>query len=204
MASQHGVHPHLGRPWQHTAKQACAGETASMVSAAGLREGAVALIRVGTGFMFLWAFLDKTFGWGYSTPSAHAWIHGGSPTRGFLASVDAGPFQSWFNAWAGHLWADYLFMIGLAGIGVALILGVGVRLASVCGVLLVAMMWFAVYPPAKYGASGPTGSANPFVDEHVMDAFALLAVGLFGAGSRFGLGAWWAKLPFVARHAALK
>lgn len=204
MASQHGVHVHLGRPWQHTAKQTGAGETASTVSAAGLREGAVALIRVGTGFMFLWAFLDKTFGWGYSTPSAHAWIHGGSPTRGFLASVDAGPFQSWFNAWAGHMWADYLFMIGLAGIGLALILGIGVRLASVCGVLLVALMWFAVYPPAKYGASGPTGSVNPFVDEHVMDAFALLTVALFGAGSRFGFGAWWARLPFVERHTALK
>ena len=204
MATQHGLHVHLGRPWHHTAKQAGTAESASAVSVAGLREGLVALVRVGTGFMFLWAFLDKTFGWGYSTPSARAWIHGGSPTKGFLASVDAGPFQSWFNAWAGHMWADYLFMIGLAAIGVALILGIGVRLAAVCGIALVAMMWFAVYPLAKYGASGPTGSVNPFVDEHVMDAFALLTVGLFGAGSRFGFGAWWAKLPFVSGRPGLK
>ena len=45
---------------------------------------ALAVLRVATGFVFLWAFLDKTFGLGYSTPSAKAWIHSGSPTLGFL------------------------------------------------------------------------------------------------------------------------
>ena len=38
----------------------------------------------------LWAFLDKTFGLHYSTPSSKAWIHGGSPTKGFLTSIDVG------------------------------------------------------------------------------------------------------------------
>ncbi|HTJ70919.1 MAG TPA: hypothetical protein VL551_25480 [Actinospica sp.] len=196
MATQHGLHIHLG----HRAGAAAAPETASLTKT-GLRDAVMALIRVGTGFLFLWAFLDKTFGFGYATPSSRAWIHGGSPTKGFLASVNAGPFQSWFNAWAGHMWADYLFMIGLAGIGVALVLGIGVRFAALCGVLMVTFMWFAVFPPAKYGAGGvATGSNNPLVDEHVMDAFALLAVAMFGAGSRFGLGAWWSKLPLVSRH----
>jgi len=40
---------------------------------------ALAVLRITTGFVFLWAFLDKTFGFGYATPSAKAWIHGGSP-----------------------------------------------------------------------------------------------------------------------------
>lgn len=35
-------------------------------------------------------------------------------------------------------------------------------------------------------------------------AFALLTVGLFGAGSRFGFGAWWVKLPFVSGRPGLK
>jgi thiosulfate dehydrogenase (quinone) large subunit len=61
--------------------------------------------------MFLWAFLDKTFGLGYSTSSAHAWIHGGSPTKGFLASLNAGPFTTMFHHWAGQSWADWLFML---------------------------------------------------------------------------------------------
>ena len=202
MATNHGLHVRLARPRQHDTARAAS--TATSLTKTDLRDAAIALIRVGTGFVFLWAFLDKTFGLGYSTPSSKAWIHGGSPTKGFLASVNAGPFQSWFNAWAGHAWADYLFMIGLAGIGVALILGIGVRFAALCGILMVAFMWFAVFPPAKYGAGGAaTGSTNPIVDEHVMDAFALLAIAVFGAGSRFGLGAWWSRLPLVSRHRSM-
>lgn len=204
MSTQHGG-AHLTGRFHFTPRSAQASTAAARsTTAVDAKEASIAALRIGAGFIFLWAFLDKTFGLHYSTASKNAWIHGGSPTKGFLASVDAGPFQSWFNAWAGHMWADYLFMIGLAGIGMALILGVGVRLAAVCGIALVTLMWFAVYPPAKYGASGPTGSVNPFVDEHVMDAFALATVALFGAGSRFGFGAWWAKLPLVSRHTALK
>ena len=47
------------------------------------------MFRVLLGFEFLWAFLDKTFGLGYATPSARAWINGGSPTKGFLGSGQA-------------------------------------------------------------------------------------------------------------------
>jgi thiosulfate dehydrogenase [quinone] large subunit len=96
-------------------------------------------------------------------------------------------------------------MLGLLGIGVALILDIGVRIAAAAGILLVAFMWFAVFPPAQHAADGSlTGSANPFVDEHVMDALALAAVATFGAGSRLGLGAWWAKLPIVRDHRELR
>ncbi|MEV4569763.1 hypothetical protein AB0K12_38895 [Nonomuraea sp. NPDC049419] len=43
-----------------------------------------AAARIAIGWIFLWAFLDKTFGWGFATPSDRAWIAGGSPTTGFL------------------------------------------------------------------------------------------------------------------------
>ena len=66
---------------------------------------ALAVLRVSMGFVFLWAFLDKTFGLNYATPSAKAWINGGSPTKGFLASVQVGPLQSLFHAIAGTWWA---------------------------------------------------------------------------------------------------
>jgi CPA2 family monovalent cation:H+ antiporter-2 len=46
------------------------------------------------GFVFLWAFLDKTFGFGYATASGKGWIDGGSPTEGFLAlGMSADPGQ---------------------------------------------------------------------------------------------------------------
>ncbi|NUQ95617.1 MAG: hypothetical protein HOY79_03305, partial [Streptomyces sp.] len=70
-------------------------------------------LRLLTGFVFLWAFLDKTFGFGYATPSGKGWIDGGSPTKGFLGSVAAGPMKSTFHDWAGAGWADWLFMLGL-------------------------------------------------------------------------------------------
>jgi thiosulfate dehydrogenase (quinone) large subunit len=170
----------------------------------GARTLAIAIVRVGAGFMFLWAFLDKMFGLGYSTPAAKAWIHGGSPTRGFLGSVAVGPVQSTFHSMAGTAWADWLFMLALLGVGAALILGIGLRAAAVAGIALVAMMWLAVYPPAQHTAAGTlTASANPFIDEHAMDAFVLLAVAAFGTASPLGLGALWARLPLVHRHRIL-
>jgi len=193
----HGIHV---RGWAHRPARATAAETttASAITALG---ASIAALRIGTGFVFLWAFLDKTFGWNYSTPAANAWIHGGSPTKGFLASVNAGPFASMFHSWAGQGWADWLFMLALLGIGVALILGIGLRIAAVSGVVLVALMWAAVWPLAQHATGGAlTGSTNPLVDEHVMDALALIVVGAAGTASRLGLGALWAKLPFVQRH----
>src|SRR3954451_17740966 len=74
---------------------------------------ALAVLRIAVGFVFLWAFFDKTFGLGYATPAARAWVNGGSPTKGFLSAVHAGPFQSTFHSMAGSGWADWLFMLGL-------------------------------------------------------------------------------------------
>ena len=65
-------------------------------------------------------------------------------------------------------------------------------------------MWFAVYPPAQYSSAGTaTSSVNPFVDDHVLEALALIAIAAFGTASRLGLGAMWAKVPFVQRHRSL-
>ena len=77
-----------------------------------------AVTRLGLGFIFLWAFVDKLFGLGFATPTERAWVNGGSPTTGFLSGVE-GPFADFFTPMAGQAWADWLFMAGLAGIGVA-------------------------------------------------------------------------------------
>jgi thiosulfate dehydrogenase (quinone) large subunit len=162
---------------------------------------ALAVLRIAIGFLFLWAFLDKTFGLHYSTPSAKAWIHGGSPTNGFLKGVAVGPFQSAFHSMAGTWWADWLFMLGLLGVGVALMAGVAVRIGAASGVLLVAGMWLATYPLAQVDSTGAaTGSTNPFVDEHVTEGLVLIVLALTYAGTTWGLGRIWARLPFVIRH----
>jgi thiosulfate dehydrogenase (quinone) large subunit len=159
---------------------------------------ALAVLRISTGFVFLWAFLDKTFGLHYATPSAKAWINGGSPTKGFLTSVEVGPFQSLFHSIAGTWWANGLFMLGLLAIGVALIAGVAMRIAAISGVVMLAMMWLAEVPFAQFTSAGePTGSPNPVADSHFIYAVVLIVLALTYAGTTWGLGRTWARLPFV-------
>ncbi|MGW1547530.1 hypothetical protein [Streptomyces sp. NPDC002346] len=166
---------------------------------------ALASLRLLTGFVFLWAFLDKTFGFGYATASGKGWIDGGSPTRGFLGSVAAGPMESTFHSWAGDAWADRLFMLGLLGIGVALMAGVALRPAAVAGTAVMALMWIAEWPPAKHLSNGsPSMSTNPFADYHVIYAVALIAVAAAGTGATWGLGRLWARLPIVRDHTWLR
>lgn len=152
-----------------------------------------AVTRISLGFVFLWAFLDKTFGLGYATPAERAWLEGGSPTAGFLGGVE-GPFAGFFNGMAGQAWADWLFMAGLLGIGVALILGVAMRLAAAAGTLLLFFMWLAVLPIVN----------NPFLDDHLVYALVLIGLAAAGAGDTFGLGHRWAQTDLVRRYPVLR
>ena len=162
---------------------------------------AIAVLRIATGFIFLWAFFDKTFGLNYATASGKSWINGGSPTLGFLKSVEVGPFQSLFHSIAGSWWANWLFMLGMLGVGVAVIAGVAMRAAAVAGVAVLAMMWLAEFPLAQHTSAGlPTGSPNPIVDYHFIYAVVLIVLALTAAGTTWGLGQIWDRLPFVQRH----
>lgn len=187
----------------HAARRELAEVPGAMISHTAAR--LLAVLRISTGFVFLWAFLDKTFGLGYSTPSSGAWIHGGSPTKGFLASVQVGPFQSFYHSIAGSWWANTLFMLGMLGIGIALIAGVGLRVFAGIGVLILAMMWFAEFPFARHTSGGmATGSTNPLTDYHFIYAASLLVLAATYAGDTWGLGRWWATLPVVRNHAWLR
>ncbi|WP_405834005.1 hypothetical protein [Streptomyces sp. NBC_01176] len=164
-----------------------------------------ASLRLLTGFVFLWAFLDKTFGFGYATPSGKGWIDGGSPTKGFLSGVAAGPMESTFHSWAGATWVDWLFMAGLLGIGLALVGGFTLRLAAVAGTAMMALMWVAEWPPAKHLSDGSASmSSNPFADYHLVYAVVLIALALVAAGDTLGVGKLWAQLPIVRNNGWLR
>jgi len=169
------------------------------------RAPVLAVLRIMMGLTFLWAFLDKTFGLGYATPAANAWVDGGFPTKGFLGNVQVGPMQSTLQSWAGSGWADWLFMIGLLGIGLALLLGVGMRLAATSAVVLLAFMWIAEWPPAQVNSAGEaTSSTNPLIDSHLVYIVVVIALALYAAGDTWGLGRWWAKLGIVDRNRWLR
>ncbi len=164
----------------------------------------LALTRISIGWVFLWAFLDKTFALGYATGHDQegnldrfgdaAWINGGSPTEGFLAFGAEGPFKGFYNDIAGAAWADWLFMAGLLGIGVALMLGVAMRIAAASGALLMVMMWTVVLPPPN----------NPFMDDHLVYALVLVVLAVTSAGRTLGIGRRWERQPLVARFGLLK
>ena len=164
----------------------------------------LAVLRIGFGFTFLWAFFDKLlalgFGTGYNEAGKldrfgdAAWINGGSPTEGFLKFGADGPFKEFYNSIAGAAWADWGFMIGLLCIGVALTLGVGMRLAAVAGGLLYVLMWTVVLPPEN----------NPIIDDHILGAITVVALALVNAGDTWGLGRWWSKTELVERYPALR
>jgi thiosulfate dehydrogenase [quinone] large subunit len=153
-----------------------------------------AVLRIALGWIFLWAFLDKLLGLGRSTPATNAWIDGGSPTKGFLGKAVSGPFENLYHSIAGAPWADTLFMIGLAGIGLALITGIGIRIAAATGSLMMILMWTAVLPPEN----------NPLIDDHLIYAGVLALLALTAAGNTLGLGTAWNRLPIVQRLPWLK
>lgn len=151
---------------------------------------ALALTRILVGFVFLWAFFDKLLGLGFATKPAAAWVAGGSPTTGFLKfGVNAhSPLHDFFVGLAGNGWVDWLFMLGLLGIGVALVLGIGLRVAAVTGTVLLFMMWAAEVPLEN----------NPLIDEHIVYA-AVLWVVAFGRREWSAFN-WWVKQGNVKKQ----
>lgn len=155
---------------------------------------ALAALRLATGFIFLWAFLDKTFGLGYATPAERAWINGGTPSQGFLTG-DAvmGPLKPFFASIASPA-TDVLFMIAMLAIGSAVMLGIGLRVSAAAGTMVLLLMYLAEWP-----ASFNAGSTNPIVNYHVIYALSLIVVAVLSAGDTWGAGRAWKRLGLVQR-----
>ncbi len=167
---------------------------------------ALATLRIAFGITFLWAFLDKTFALGFHTGydqegvldrfGPAAWINGGSPTEGFLSfGVPAdNPFNGFFTSLAGQAWVDWLFMAGLLGIGVTLLLGVAMRIGTAAGAAMYAFMYAAVLPLEN----------NPIVDDHLIGVIVMAVLALGAAGTTWGLGHRWNRLDVVKKQPLLR
>ncbi|MFQ5819625.1 MAG: hypothetical protein ACE5I5_06530 [Candidatus Heimdallarchaeota archaeon] len=153
-----------------------------------------AFLRLGMGWLFLWAFVDKLFGLGFATPSEQAWIAGGSPTTGFLLFATRGPLVPVFQRLAGNFLVDLVFMLSLLLLGLTLILGIGVRIAGYGGALLVFLMYLAALPPEH----------NPILDDHILYLVILLGLTRTKAGHWLGFGDWWANTNLVQKFPILE
>ena len=193
---------HSLRHLHHTSTRDAA--TSGEATYVGIAERSLALLRIGFGLTFLWAFFDKLLALGFHTGYGQdgtldrfgdaAWINGGSPTNGFLKFGADGPFASFYHSIAGAAWADWLFMLGLLGIGLALTLGIGMRLAAAAGVVLYLMMWSVVLPPEN----------NPVIDDHILGAITLVVLAATSAGNTWGLGRIWSRNKVVEEHGYLR
>jgi thiosulfate dehydrogenase [quinone] large subunit len=163
-------------------------------------------LRILIGWIFLWSFLDKAFGLGFSTGrnaetgaiaffGPDAWLNGGSPTAGFLEFGVKGPFAEFFRGLAGQVWVDWAYMLSLALIGLGLMLGIGTRIAAIGGII-----WMAMF----YLASAIWPEHNPVVDDHVVYSAALIGIAIVGAGRWLGFGSWWESTALVRRFPILK
>lgn len=191
------------RPGKNPAATPAGAQSVPAVDAT-LTRRVLAALRIGLGITFLWAFFDKLLALGFATGHGQdgtldrfgdaAWINGGSPTEGFLAFGADGPFADLYGSIAGAAWADLLFMLGLLGIGTALLLGIGIRAAAVAGSVLYVLMWSVVLPPEN----------NPVIDDHLLFALTLVALALLNAGDTWGLGRRWAATRLVADRGWLR
>lgn len=121
--------------------------------------------------------------------SAAGYLKGAKTLTGFyqwLVSPAILPLTNFVNEW------------GLTLLGVSLILGVGVRLSSILGAVLMLLYFFPIldfpYPnPHSY-----------IVDEHIIYALVLILLASVRAGRVWGLENWCANLPICSKFPKLR
>ena len=150
----------------------------------------LAIMRFVLALEFLWAFFDKVIG--ISKPGK-GWVNGNSPTIGFLSN-STGPFSSIYKAIAGSGIIDWLFMLALLGVGIVLLLGIGMKIGTIAGAVLMFLMWTAALPKAGYLQ----------LDDHIINLVILLVLLFAKAGQVAGFGRWWANTKLVKRCPGLE
>ncbi|WP_062388346.1 hypothetical protein [Demequina iriomotensis] len=170
----------------------------------------LSVTRIALGFYFLWAFIDKLLGLGFSTCRTvaedgsftidafceKAWIGGGHVTEGYLVyggNVNS-PFHDFFVNLGAQRWTDVIFMLGLLGVGLALMLGIGTKVGAWSAGLMLLFMYLTQMWPAT----------NPILDEHLIYIVAIFGIVYVELEHQpIGLGKWWRSLPFVKQNAWL-
>lgn len=161
------------------------------ISALNIGNALLGVFRIALGWILLWAGIDKVFGLGFDTARSDSVLDGTSPTAGFLAfGVNPGsPIAGMLSSWSGSVLVDALYLLSTVGAGLALLLGIGTRIAGIGGALLFATLWLASLP-LEY---------NPILDQHAVYAIACLMLAFSPASRYLGLGAWWQGTPLAGR-----
>lgn len=144
------------------------------------------LLRLSMGWLFFYAGITKVLNPNWS---AAGYLNGAKTFSDFyqwLAGPSMLPYTNFLNEW------------GLTLVGVALILGLFVRLSSVFGAAMMVLYYFPILTFPKVGANGY------LVDEHIIYALAFLFLAAIRAGQYFGLENWCVNLPICRRYKWLR
>jgi thiosulfate dehydrogenase [quinone] large subunit len=162
------------------------------------RKFGIALARVTVGWVFLYAGLEKVLG---AEPfSAVGFLKFGTVGTTVEKVADGtiiNPTHDFWVALAGNGTllpiVNTLVVFGEVAIGVALILGLATRFASVMGALMMGLFWIAAWDFA-FGV----------VEYHAVLAIVTLGLGLVGAGEAFGLDGFVDQTPIVKKAPVLR
>lgn len=144
----------------------------------------LALLRVALGWFMFYAGITKVLNPNWS---AAGYLNNAKQFSEFyhwLASPATLPLVNFVNEW------------GLTLLGVSLILGIGVRLSSVLGAVLM-ILYYAALP-------FPQINANSYVvDDHIIFILILLFLASVRAGRIGGLDNWCGNLPVCRKYPRL-
>lgn len=151
-----------------------------------MRHITILLLRLSLGWLFLYAGITKLADPNWS---AAGYLQGAKTFTAFyhwFLQPEILPTVNFLNEW------------GLTLIGISLLLGVFVRLASISGAVLMLLYYF----PALDGAYP---NAHSFIiDEHLIYFAAFLLLAAFRAGRIFGLEKFCSNLPICSRFPKLR
>ena len=151
-----------------------------------LQKVSLFLLRISLGWMFFYTGVTKVLNpeW-----SAAGYLKGAKTFVWFyqwLIAPSVLPIVNFVNEW------------GLTLLGISLILGIGVRLSSFLGALLMLLYYFVVL-------DFPYPNPNSFlVDEHIIYALVLLLFANLRAGRVWGLENWCSNLPICSKYPKLR
>ena len=145
------------------------------------------VVRVVLGWIFLQAGLQKLLAADWSAAS---YLQNAIPP--------GNPFMGLWSTLAGQAWVDILNVWGQILIGVGLITGTFFRFSALCGALMMIFYWMSALQGGL--AAGLPLEHGWVVDQHLVYAALLFALGAFGAGRILGVDRLLEKTEIVKNN----
>jgi len=146
----------------------------------------ILLLRLSLGWIFLYSAVTKISNPSWTAEGLLKNAQSFSALYQWFASAEILPTVNFINEW-GQLF-----------LGISLILGIGVRLSSILGAVLLLLYYF---PQLNFPYIGRTAY---LVDEHIVYSLVLVYFAVIRAGRVYGLDNWCSSLPIWKRVPKLR